>query len=154
MTQVKDIMLPIRLPAELKYMFQTLCKTRGVSVSAELRRLMIQEISQSAIGIIPEDGSPQVKKITPAKKKPIQKKVKPAIVENREPSRCNDTVDMFGNSTGLMSARFGSYATEQAVSSSITSNNDVDAKPELSDAAKSAMKASKSRKKTKSRKKK
>lgn len=98
MTPVKDVMLPIRLPAELKDMFQTLCKTRGVSVSSELRRLMAQEVSHAAMGISSPNRQKQAKNITqanPAKKTPIKKNIEPTVVENRKPSRCNDTDDMF-----------------------------------------------------------
>lgn len=43
--------LLIKLPPELKASFQGLCKFRGVSVSAELRRFMADEVSKTAHGM-------------------------------------------------------------------------------------------------------
>lgn len=43
--------LLIKLPPELKASFQGLCKFRGVSVSAELRRFMADEVSNTAHGM-------------------------------------------------------------------------------------------------------
>ena len=43
--------LLIKLPPELKASFQGLCKFRGVSVSAELRRFMADEVSKTAEGM-------------------------------------------------------------------------------------------------------
>lgn len=43
--------LLIKLPPELKASFQGLCKFRGVSVSAELRRFMADEVVRTAHGM-------------------------------------------------------------------------------------------------------
>jgi len=52
--------LLIKLPSDLKISFQGLCKSRGVSVSAELRRFMIDQVTG-------------VSYATTIKNKPIQK---------------------------------------------------------------------------------
>lgn len=48
--------LLIKLPPELKASFQGLCKFRGVSVSAELRRFMADEVSKTADGMTTKDS--------------------------------------------------------------------------------------------------
>ena len=48
--------LLIKLPPELKASFQGLCKFRGVSVSAELRRFMADEVSRTADGMTTKDS--------------------------------------------------------------------------------------------------
>lgn len=48
--------LLIKLPPELKASFQGLCKFRGVSVSAELRRFMADEVSRTADGMTTKDN--------------------------------------------------------------------------------------------------
>lgn len=47
--------LLIKLPPELKASFQGLCKFRDVSVSAELRRFMADEVSKTATGMTTAD---------------------------------------------------------------------------------------------------
>lgn len=47
--------LLIKLPPELKASFQGLCKFRGVSVSAELRRFMADEVASTAHGMTTRD---------------------------------------------------------------------------------------------------
>lgn len=47
--------LLIKLPPELKASFQGLCKFRDVSVSAELRRFMADEVSKTASGMTTAD---------------------------------------------------------------------------------------------------
>ena len=49
--------LLIKLPPELKASFQGLCKFRGVSVSAELRRFMADEVASTAHGMTTKDKS-------------------------------------------------------------------------------------------------
>lgn len=49
--------LLIKLPPELKASFQGLCKFRGVSVSAELRRFMADEVANTAHGMTTRDKS-------------------------------------------------------------------------------------------------
>ena len=58
--------LLIKLPPELKASFQGLCKFRGVSVSAELRRFMADEVSRTAHGMTTKD-KPQPKKLSHAR---------------------------------------------------------------------------------------
>ena len=48
--------LLIKLPPELKASFQGLCKFRGVSVSAELRRFMADEVAKTADGMTTRDN--------------------------------------------------------------------------------------------------
>lgn len=48
--------LLIKLPPELKASFQGLCKFRGVSVSAELRRFMADEVAKTAHGMTTTDN--------------------------------------------------------------------------------------------------
>jgi hypothetical protein len=58
MTRTKnsdETTLLIKLPPELKASFQGLCKFRGVSVSAELRRFMADEVSKTASGMTTAD---------------------------------------------------------------------------------------------------
>lgn len=47
--------LLIKLPPELKASFQGLCKFRGVTVSAELRRFMADEVAKTADGMTTKD---------------------------------------------------------------------------------------------------
>lgn len=59
MTRIKnsdETTLLIKLPPELKASFQGLCKFRGVSVSAELRRFMADEVSRTADGMTTKDN--------------------------------------------------------------------------------------------------
>ena len=59
MTRIKnsdETTLLIKLPPELKASFQGLCKFRGVSVSAELRRFMADEVSRTADGMTTKDS--------------------------------------------------------------------------------------------------
>lgn len=58
--------LLIKLPPELKASFQGLCKFRGVSVSAELRRFMADEVASTAHGMTTKD-KPQPKKLSHAR---------------------------------------------------------------------------------------
>ena len=58
MTRIKnsdETTLLIKLPPELKASFQGLCKFRGVSVSAELRRFMADEVANTADGMTTKD---------------------------------------------------------------------------------------------------
>lgn len=58
MTRIKnsdETTLLIKLPPELKASFQGLCKFRGVSVSAELRRFMADEVAKTADGMTTKD---------------------------------------------------------------------------------------------------
>lgn len=58
MTRQKNLdetTLLIKLPPELKASFQGLCKFRGVSVSAELRRFMADEVMKTADGMTTKD---------------------------------------------------------------------------------------------------
>lgn len=48
--------LLIKLPPELKASFQGLCKFRNVSVSAELRRFMADEVAKTARGMTTKDN--------------------------------------------------------------------------------------------------
>ncbi len=60
MTRIKnsdETTLLIKLPPELKASFQGLCKFRGVSVSAELRRFMADEVANTAHGMTTSDKS-------------------------------------------------------------------------------------------------
>ena len=60
MTRIKnsdETTLLIKLPPELKASFQGLCKFRGVSVSAELRRFMADEVANTAHGMTTRDKS-------------------------------------------------------------------------------------------------
>ena len=59
MTRLKnpdETTLLIKLPPELKASFQGLCKFRGVSVSAELRRFMADEVAGTAHGMTTKDN--------------------------------------------------------------------------------------------------
>ena len=76
MTRIKnsdETTLLIKLPPELKASFQGLCKFRGVSVSAELRRFMADEVARTAHGMTtqPTDAlqTPVVPKRIPTHRK-------------------------------------------------------------------------------------
>lgn len=59
MTKIKnsdETTLLIKLPPELKASFQGLCKFRGVSVSAELRRFMADQVAGTAHGMTTADS--------------------------------------------------------------------------------------------------
>jgi hypothetical protein len=45
---IEETTLLFKLPPDLKISFQGLCKHRGVSVSEELRRFMIEQVSGSS----------------------------------------------------------------------------------------------------------
>jgi hypothetical protein len=51
MTKQDETTLLIKLPPELKAAFQGLCKARRVSVSAELRRFMADELASTVKGM-------------------------------------------------------------------------------------------------------
>ena len=53
---MSETTLLIKLPPELKASFQGLCKFRGVSVSAELRRFMADEVASTAHGMSTKDN--------------------------------------------------------------------------------------------------
>lgn len=53
---MSETTLLIKLPPELKASFQGLCKFRGVSVSAELRRFMADEVASTAHGMTTKDN--------------------------------------------------------------------------------------------------
>lgn len=55
MSKQDETTLLIKLPPELKASFQGLCKFRGVSVSAELRRFMADEVAGTAHGMTTAD---------------------------------------------------------------------------------------------------
>lgn len=60
--------LLIKLPPELKASFQGLCKFRDVSVSAELRRFMADEVAKTAKGMTTDDkplNAVQAPSVTP-----------------------------------------------------------------------------------------
>lgn len=56
MIKSDETTLLIKLPPELKASFQGLCKFRGVSVSAELRRFMADEVAKTADGMTTRDN--------------------------------------------------------------------------------------------------
>ena len=73
-----DATVIIRLPLELKVLYQTLCKTRGVTISDELRGFMIEEIDKATKPQIDARTMPKPKKVSkPQKqaKKPQQAKL-------------------------------------------------------------------------------
>lgn len=73
--------LLFKLPPDLKISFQGLCKHRGVSVSEELRRFMIEQVSgvsQSVASKTPSKGNVSpTKLVTP--QKPNKKAVQPNL---------------------------------------------------------------------------
>ncbi len=59
----------IRLPPELKLLYQTLCKTRGVTISDELRGFMIGEIDKATKPLIDARKMPKAQKAHKPQKK-------------------------------------------------------------------------------------
>ena len=51
MSKKDETTLLIKLPPDLKAAFQGLCKSRGVAVSAELRRFMADELAETVKGM-------------------------------------------------------------------------------------------------------
>lgn len=98
---VDDERLLIRLPSELKGLFQWLCQSRGVTVSEELRRFMADEVAKSTQGMTTKErrlNSVIAPKKIPAVKKPTkQTKAKSAD----QPTRCDETNDMFDDPSEL-----------------------------------------------------
>ena len=88
MTRLKntdETTLLIKLPPELKASFQGLCKFRGVSVSAELRRFMADEVANTAHGMTTTDNSePSHARVTLPKVVPTRKSYKDAIQADLE----------------------------------------------------------------------
>lgn len=66
--------LLIKLPPELKASFQGLCKFRGVTVSAELRRFMADEVAKTADGMTTRDNQNAIKQPSKAKELPKHRK--------------------------------------------------------------------------------
>lgn len=76
MTKIKnsdETTLLIKLPPDLKASFQGLCKFRGVSVSAELRRFMADEVAKTAKGMTTKPTDAPQMPLTP-KRIPTQRK--------------------------------------------------------------------------------
>ena len=76
MTKIKnsdETTLLIKLPPDLKASFQGLCKFRGVSVSAELRRFMADEVAKTTTGMTTKPTDASQTPLTP-KRIPIQRK--------------------------------------------------------------------------------
>lgn len=65
--------LLIKLPPDLKASFQGLCKFRGVSVSAELRRFMADEVAKTTKGMTTKPIDAPQTPLTP-KRIPTQRK--------------------------------------------------------------------------------
>ena len=65
-----DATIIIRLPPELKVLYQTLCRTRGVTIGDELRGFMIGEIDKAT--------KPQIDARKMPKDKKVRKPQKPA----------------------------------------------------------------------------
>lgn len=78
-----DVTLLIRLPPELKTMYQALCKSRKVSVSERLRQFMISEITGASL------GSPH---LLPS--------------PNGDRSKCDKTPDMFDDDQNCVTRAF------------------------------------------------
>lgn len=87
MTKIKnsdETTLLIKLPPDLKASFQGLCKFRGVSVSAELRRFMADEVAKTTTGMTTKPTDASQTSLTP-KRIPIQRKsYKNAVQANLE----------------------------------------------------------------------
>ena len=146
----KDVMLPIRMPSELKDLFQILCKSRNATASSEIRRLMAEEVASAAMDIsLANTRSPKRK--APLPKKPTNS-IQPKV-ENRGSSRCDDTGDLFDESSEKPSherVTLSNYNNMVLPQKEVISMSGV--KIELSSTAKSAINASSARNKTKTRK--
>lgn len=59
-----DATIIMRLPPDLKALYQALCKSRGVTVSDSLRMFMIDEISRATEPLITPKRAPKPKKAT------------------------------------------------------------------------------------------
>lgn len=80
--------LLIKLPPELKASFQGLCKFRGVSVSAELRRFMADEVAKTAHGMTTTDNpKPSHTRVIPPKVVTTRKSYKDAVQGDLELSK-------------------------------------------------------------------
>lgn len=58
----------MRLPPELKDLYQALCKSRGVTVSDSLRKFMIEEIGRATEPLNTPKRAPKPKKATKTQK--------------------------------------------------------------------------------------
>lgn len=99
-TQIHDVMMPIRLPSDLKGLFDGLCKSRGVSVSSEVRRLMAEEVLTSTLSQV--DGiefMPKPKPIKTIRKPRTKTPSTPATADKTVTPRCDKTPDFFDNAT-------------------------------------------------------
>lgn len=87
MTRIKnsdETTLLIKLPPELKASFQGLCKFRGVSVSAELRRFMADEVANTAHGMTTKPTDALQTSLTPKRIPTQRKSYKNAVQANLE----------------------------------------------------------------------
>lgn len=64
-----DATIIMRLPPDLKALYQALCKSRGVTVSDSLRMFMIDEISRATEPPDTPKRTPKPKKATKAQNK-------------------------------------------------------------------------------------
>ena len=141
---VKDEMMLVRMPPELKELFQALCKSRGVSVSSEVRRFIADEISGVATGMTTEDNPPKAN----VRRKTV------TVESSRSSSRCNDTADLFDDKPKKLShERVALPARNSVVTPQTAVKNATVDKIELPSVYNSAMTATNRRKKPKTRKK-
>ncbi|WP_199509024.1 hypothetical protein [Psychrobacter sp. bablab_jr014] len=92
MTKIKnsdETTLLIKLPPDLKASFQGLCKFRGVSVSAELRRFMADEVAKTTTGMTTKPTDATQTPLTPKRIPKQRKSYKNAVQADLELS---DTV--------------------------------------------------------------
>lgn len=145
---VNDVMMPIRLPSDLKGAFDGLCKARGVSVASEVRRLMAQEVLNTTLEqIAPEYSAPKSKPTRTARK------VKTAETsETSVTARCDKTPDFFGTAETSQNASREGVSKDRLPTPTGTLKNAKNGNEGLPDLAISAMNARKNRKKAKKRK--
>ena len=87
MTKIKnsdETTLLIKLPPDLKASFQGLCKFRGVSVSAELRRFMADEVAKTTKGMTTKPTDAPQTPLTPKRIPTQRKSYKNAVQANLE----------------------------------------------------------------------
>ncbi len=65
-----DATIIMRLPPDLKALYQALCKSRGITVSDSLRQFMIDEISRATEPPDTPVRKPKPKKATKPQKRP------------------------------------------------------------------------------------
>lgn len=109
MAKKDETTLLIKLPPELKGAFQGLCKARGVTVSAELRRFMADQLAGTTEGISSADkGVDDSRLLTPRLIKTTRKKTfsSSVVADESNPIRCDSTPDMFDDDQDCVTRAF------------------------------------------------